>query len=287
MISGLLLRALALLLLPAAAFPAEVEIEGRFGQALPTYEQSYAYDPGPLAIAIPGFVTVNFEQRRPFVLDGQGGSTFGASVAVYPVASIGLEARFDSPAVKIEARGAVYRVTANLPAPLPDFSQDLAIDSGTVDVDRLQPLSLNLKLRTPGKVAFTISGGISYLPTIRIAAQQPIAFGAAGGNPILSQLSAGRVGFRAEVRSEDDRASKRIGGNAGAGFQVAVGPKVFLSAEARVFAFSKHQLDWEPVISGPLSGAEQALYEAIRPRLTPIEFNPTFFQATVGVAIRL
>jgi hypothetical protein len=273
--------------LPAVAFPGEVEIEGRFGQALPTYEQTYDYDPGALSVTIPGFTTVDLEQRAPFGLDGKGGTALGASVTLYPASAIGIEARFDSPSVKIEARGAVYHVTANLPAPLPDLSQDLAIDSGTVDVDRLQPLSLNLKLKTPGSVAFTLSGGVSYLPTIRIAAQQPIAFGAAGGNPLLSQLSAGRVSFRAEIRPEDDKASKRIGGNLGAGVSVAVGPKAFVSAEARVFTFSKHRLDWEPVIAGPLSFAEQALLDAVRPRLTPIEFNPTFFQATLGVAIRL
>jgi hypothetical protein len=281
------LMALLLAALPAAGSAGEIEIEGRFGQALPTYEQSYAYAPGTVSVTIPGLTTVNFEQRSPFTLKGQGGTTFGASFTLYPASSIGLEARFDSPAVKVEAQGAVYRVSANLPAPLPDLAQDLAIDSGTVDIDRLQPLSLNLKLRTPGKVAFTLSGGVSYLPTIRISAQQPIRFGDGGGNPLLSQLSAGRVSFRAAILPENDEGSSRIGGNLGAGFAATVGPRVRLTGDVRIFAFPKHRLDWEPVISGPLSIPEQALYDAIRPRLEPIEFNPTFFQATIGLAVRL
>jgi hypothetical protein len=279
--------AFVLAALAVRATAAEWEIEGRLGQALPTYKQTYAYDPGPLSIQLPGIGTVGFEQRSPFSFDGQGGSAYGASLTLYPAAAIGIEARFDSPAVNIEAHGAIYHVTANLPAPLPDIAQDVAIDSGTIDVDRLRPLSLNLKLRTPGHVAFTLSAGVSYLPAIRVTAQQPIGFAAASANPLLAPLNAGHLRFRAEIRPEDDKAVKRIGGNAGAGVSVAVSAKVRLSAEARVFAFSKHRLDWEPVISGPLSGAEQALFDTVRPRLSPIEFSPTFFQATVGVAIRL
>jgi hypothetical protein len=278
--------AILLAVLPAAVSAAEVEIEGRFGQALPLYEETYAYDPGGLSFTIPGLTTVAAAQRSPFTLDGTGSTTFGGSLTVYPTSSVGIEARIDAPAVQIEAKGAVYHITANLPSPLPDISQDFAVDSGTVHVDRLKPISLNLKLRTSGHVAFALSGGVSYLPTIHLDAQQPIGFSGAGDNPLLSQVRAGRVSFQAAIVPEEDQGSK-IGGNAGAGLSIAVGAKVFLSAEARVFAFPKHRLDWSPIIAGPLSAVEQAIYDEVRPRFQPIDFNPTFFQATVGLAIRL
>ena len=264
---------------------AQLEVSAHVGQALPFFEQTVTYDPGSATISIPGLANINLTQRGAFKLDGKGGSTIGGAVTLYFVPGFGLEGRIDSAALEIRPGGATYHVDIDLPAPLPDVSRDATFIDGTVDVDRLQPISLNLKLRTPGRVAFTLSGGVSILPDVHIDARQRLGIGITTFNNSNATVSIGSVVFRATVRPEDDDAAKRIGGNIGAGLRLGLGGPLALHAEARYFHFPKHELEWKPEIEGPLSPLEGNLLSALEGRIDPLEFYPAFFQATVGVSL--
>ena len=43
-----------------------------------------------------------------------------------------------------------------------------------MDFERIRPLSLNLKLRTPGRVRLALSGGLSYLPELNVVSAQAV-----------------------------------------------------------------------------------------------------------------
>jgi hypothetical protein len=273
-------------LLGTSALAGSVEVAIHAGQAFPFYEQTFSYDPGSTSFNIPGLTSVALRQDGGFELKGSGGSALGASVTFYVTPSVGLEARLDTAAIDIDTSGARYHVAADLPLPLPDLSTDVSLDGGTFDIDRLRPLSLNLKLRTPGRVAFAISGGVSYLPTVEATAEQPIGLGATGFNPASGGFNVATVKFRAAALPEDDELSNRIGVNAGLGVHVGVGENLALTLEGRGFLFPKHRLEWQPVLGGPLSFLEQPLLDRIRDEIDTVEFNPTFFQATIGLSLR-
>ena len=69
------------------------------------------------------------------------------------------------------------------------------------------------------------------------------------------------------------------------GGQIPIGKSVAFQAEGRAFRFSKQTLTWGPG-DGPLSPIEEALVKAAQERLDPVEFSPTFFQVTAGLALR-
>jgi opacity protein-like surface antigen len=270
--------------LAAEAAAVEIEIAGQVGLAMPTYEQTFTYDPGPLSVSFPPFGQITANQNGEFQAEGKGSSAFGGAITFYLAPSFGLEARVDSAGLDIETSGAVFHVSANLPAPIPDFSTNVDLGEGRFDVGRLQPLSLNVKLRTPGRVRLALSGGVSYLPSVEATAEQPIGLGITGIRG-LTMVDVGSLKFRAEAAPGDDDAGNRIGANVGAGVQIGLAAKVSLTLEARGFLFPKHELEWQPVIPGPLSILEQQLLDRIRDEVEPIEFNPTFFTVTAGLAI--
>jgi hypothetical protein len=197
----------------------------------------------------------------------------------------GIEARVDSAAVDIRTSGATYHVRVDLPAPLPDVAQDFRFADGEVEVDRLQPFSLNLKLKTPGRFSITASGGISYLPEVKIAARQRLGFGVPSIQQLNADFSVGSIVFRSSVKPDQADAGNRVGGNIGGGLRLKVGGPLTLVAEARYFHFPKHKIEWEPELTGPVTLVEDALLTELRRKLQPIEFYPAFFQATAGVAL--
>jgi opacity protein-like surface antigen len=141
-------------------------------------------------------------------------------------------------------------------------------------------LSLNLRLRTPGPLSAFASGGVSYLPGFRFVIRQPVE-AAIGDGPLIP---VGEVELPAEALPERE-GEGRWGWNVGGGLQVSVAPRVKLHAEARYFHFQRQTLTWgEPAGSGALSGLARDLVEAVAGELEPARFNPTFFQATGGIA---
>jgi hypothetical protein len=252
------------------------------GKAFPFYSQQFTYDPGPLSI--PG---VGVEQSGMFSLDAHGALTLSASAAWQFQGPVGIEARLDTADVTVDTTGATYRVSVHLPAPLPPLSTQVDLGHGRVDLDRLQPLSLNLRLRTNGAVGAALSGGISWLPSFRFTVSQPVGLGipSLGGN-VGRVVDVTTVGITAEAAPQGQGQS-RFGANVGATLRIGVAPRVTLVGDARYFWFGKETLHWGATVSNvPLPPLQDAVVGQIARGLPPIEFNPQYFHAAAGVAFR-
>ena len=262
-----------------AATPAhadwEVAVHG--GPNFPFYQQSFAFDPGPLGL--PGGAVI--DQDGLYRLDGKGGLSFGGALAFHPHPGIGLELRLDTADVSVRTGGVSYRVRVALPPPLGTLRSTVAFTEGEGDLERLRPVSLNLRLRSPGSTRVTASGGISYLPAFRFAIRQPIE-ASLGDGP---QFEVGRIGIPAEARPAEE-GDGRWGVNGGIGIERRVSARVRLQADGRYFRFQRQTLYWgQPTATGTLTPLQDQLVREITARLDPVRFNPTFFQATVGVAL--
>jgi hypothetical protein len=271
--------ALGVLLLPSVLSAAGLELVGYVGPVVSPYDQSVQLDPGGLVLPGGGVVPPGQALR----LDATGGNTFGGALTLYLADWVGVEVRLDAAKIDLQVTGATYRVLVDLPAPLPDAIGDLELGSGPMDMERVRPLSLNLKLRTSGRVALVLSGGLSYLPALRVVSAQAVQLRSVQipGIPAGSVLAT--VGLRAEAVPELEE-NGRYGTNAGLGLQIGLGEHVALVGEARGFIFQEHRLEWKSA-GGPLAGLEQALASQLEQRLAPVEFNPNFFQITAGLSL--
>jgi hypothetical protein len=269
----------ALLLVPVSASAAGLEITGYAGPIIPVYEQSVALDPSGLVLPGGGVLPAG----QALKLEGDGGNTFGGALTLYLADWFGLEGRIDAADLRLKTTGATYRVVVDLPAPLPDATGDLELGSGPMDVQRIHPLSLNLKLRSPGGLRLTLSGGVSYLPSLSVESAQAVQLRAVSvpGVPAGSTLAS--VGLRAEAAPQAEE-NGRWGANLGLGLQIGLGSNLALVAEGRAFVFQEHVLNWRRA-DGPLLPIEEALARELERRLDPVEFNPNFFQVTAGLAL--
>jgi opacity protein-like surface antigen len=264
-------------LLPLAASAGDIELAGYAGPAVPFYDQTFRYDPGTLVSPFRG---VTIEQQGVFRLEAKGGLAFGGGLAWYVVGPVGLEARIDTAGADVRTTGAHYQVSVALPAPLPPLSSDLDLGTGTVNLDRLRPLSLNVKIRTPGSVRLTVSGGASYLPAFGFGVTETVGLGVTGLDGRRAHIDVATLAFRAQRVDEG-----HWGWNVGGGGQVKLAPHVALLAEARYFQFGQESLGWSRADSRPLSRFEEALLREVERRLPPVAFAPKFFQVTAGIAV--
>ena len=271
--------AAALWLAGAPALAADWEAAVWAGPTFPGFEQSFEFDPG--SVTIPGVVV---DEAGVFRMDGSGGIAFGGSLAFHPVPIFGIEARIDTADVDVATSGASYDLSANIP-PFGPVRATVAFTEGEGDLERLTPVSLNLRLRAPGTLGLFVSGGVSYLPGFRFAIRQPVEF-ALGDGPLIP---VGEVILPAEALPEAE-GEGRWGWNAGGGVQVRVAPRVRLMAEGRYFWFQSQTLFWgEPAGSGALGGVAGnivgPIVRQIAGELEPVQFNPAYWQAAAGVAL--
>jgi hypothetical protein len=266
--------------LAAGAEAGGVELAAFAGPSFPRYEQSFRYDPGTIAPPLPG---ITIQQAGLFQLDASGGLALGASATWSFAGPLGIEARVDSPDVEIAAHGARYDVSADLPPPLPDLRTAVELGAGSVALDRLRPLSLNLRLATPGPVRLVASGGVSYLPELAFTVVQTVGLGVVGVDGRRSQAEVATLSIRAEAAPNAGRGG-RLGLNAGGGLRLSVLPRVSVLVDARAFVFRSHTLVWSRGASA-LPPLQEALWREVERRLEPVELDPTLFQATAGLAI--
>jgi len=269
---------LAVLAAPALAVAGELELTGYAGYTFPFYSQTLQYDPGPVTVPIPG---VTVEQGGTFALEASGGPAFAGGVAFYVTGGFGFEVRYDRADITVETQASSYTVRVGLPAPLDPVVADLALAEGTADLKAAAPFSLNLKLRTPGSVKLTVSGGASRLGDLEFQVQQTIGLGVIAFNLDQSNIQVGTIGVKATSVAEST-----WGGNLGLGLQIPIGEHGALVLEGRGFYFPKRTVEWQPVVDRPLSAIELALLARLQERLPPVEFEPWWVQATVGFAIR-
>jgi hypothetical protein len=269
------LSVVACLLASAARADWEFAVHG--GPTFPFYQQSIAFDPGPISGAAGAVITQSGEYR----LDGRGGLSFGAALAYHPHPAVGLELRVDTADVDVRTGGSSYRF--RVPVPLfGTFDSTVSFTEGEGDLKRLRPVSLNLRLRSPGAFRVTASAGVSYLPVFRFAIRQPIAAGFGSGGP---QVEVAEILLPAEALPEQE-GDGRWGVNGGVGLQIPIGAHLHVQADGRYFTFQRQTLYWgEPQATGALTPLQDELVREITARLDPARFNPTFFQATVGLAL--
>jgi hypothetical protein len=264
----------------AAAGGFEVAVVG--GKVFPFYEQSFEYDPGRLDSPIPG---ATIEQRGVFRLDASGALALGGGLSYFPTPHFGIELRLDTADVSVPITGAVYRVRADLPAPLPDLSTDVDLGQGEVDLERLRPVSLGLRLRSSGRTRVGVSAGVSYLPAFRFVAVQGVGLGVPALRGGRIDLDLARVSLRAEALPEEE-GEGRLGVQAGATLERALSPRVGLVAEFRYFHYQRQTLRWGPPRTDvPLPALQQEIVRQVQSRLEPVSFNPTFFHAAAGMVL--
>jgi hypothetical protein len=269
---------LGLLLLPASADPGELELAVYAGQVVPTYEQSFTYDPGPLPFSIPG---VSVEQQGAFRLDARGALALSGGATWFFSRHAGLEARVDTADVSVPATGARYRIRLDLPAPLPDLTRDVDLGEGELDLERLLPVSLNLRGRVGRMPRVSASAGLTYLPALRVAARASV------GIPDVDARGRDlRVLEGAVLAGIEDESGHRLGVNAGIGLQVPLGTRVSLAADVRYFRFGTSTLRWfGPRVDGLPQAVRERLQQQIEASLDPIRFTPSVFHASAGLSV--
>ena len=227
---------LCAMLSATVAAAGEAEATVRAGLIFPFYSQSFQFDPGPFLRGT--FPSVVVEPVQDLRLEGRGGLAFGGGLAWYAARGIGLEARVDTAGLSVSSRAALVHVRLPLPSPLPPLSTDLAVPA-TTDIDRLAPVSLNLVARTAGNVRLRVSGGLSYLPSVRFSVRSGIET----ASPLFASLPIARLVVRAEAQP-GGQGESRLGFNAGAGVALPLSNGLSLEVEARSFRFRRQTLAW-------------------------------------------
>ena len=271
----------AALAAPAVASAAELELAGYAGYTFPFYSQTFAYDPGPIDIPIPG---VEIEQGGEFDLKAKGGATFAGGLTFYATDTFGFELRLDSAGMTVDTPSSTYSVRLDVPSPHDPVVADLDLTKGTGEVHGLRPWSLNVKLRSWGdSVRFTTSGGLSRLGSLELAIDPTVALGVVAVNLETNELEISTVRLRGATAAESESS---WGGNLGLGIQINIGERGALVLEGRGFYFPKRTIEWERGIPEALPPLEEELLERVLERLDPIELKPWWAQATIGFAIR-
>jgi len=208
-------KALALLLaLPALAGAGELELTAYGGRTFPFYSQTFKYDPGPVTVPIPG---VTVEQGGSFELKASGGAAFAGGMTFYVTGGFGFEVRYDHADITIDTQSSAYNVRVGLPAPLDPVVASLTLTEGTADLNAAAPLSLNLKLRTGGRVRLTASGGASRLGDLSSPCSRRSASGVIAVDLEQNHIQIGTIGLQATGVAG---AGSSWGGNLGLGLQI-------------------------------------------------------------------
>ncbi|HSK10134.1 MAG TPA: hypothetical protein VK911_11190 [Vicinamibacterales bacterium] len=262
---ALTLLASALLLAPRAAPAQHLDLTVFVGQAYPVLDGDLVLR-APSVPSLPG-VDVTASQTPELRVDG--GSVFAVAIA-FGGDILGIEGRLDATDVGFDATGARYTLRSTTP-PFQGLDGSVSIANGRFDVKRLNLLSLNLRLRTPGPIGLVASGGLSYLPDIEISGSVPLSAEVAG-NVLLPPVQP-----RLRLTARPGESEHRWGVNAGAG--VRVGGRVSLVAEARIFYFRDYQLQFG------LEGGLPYLDELVD-SIESFRFEPVFVNAQAGLSVR-
>lgn len=248
---------------PAAAQHADLTVF--LGRAFPVLDGRLVLR----APSVPSLPGVDVTASRTPELRTDGGLVFGAALAL-ELGLIAVEGRYDGTDVGFDVRGAHYDLRTAA-GPFEGLTGSLAIGDGRLDVRRLNVLSLNVRFRTPGAVGLAASGGLSYLPDIRVGGSVPLDLQLAG-LPVLPALQP-----RLRLVATPDQSAHRWGLNAGAG--VRVGGRVALVAEARIFYFRSYELQFD--LDDPVPFLDELLAG-----LDIIRFEPVILNAQAGLAFR-
>ena len=262
-IAAVLLAFAAVATTPQRVCAQAVDLTVFAGLAYPLYDERLTIRPGDLSI--PGVEVTS--QSSP-VFTGNGGAVFGAALGV-ELGVVGLEGRFDSIGAAIDFSGVRYDLRGTT-LPFQGLTATIAASPGRFEAERISVLSVNARIRTPGRINVVASGGLSYLPDLSVSGSVPLTVDA----PQLPPL-----GFNAglTLRATPGQDSHRFGVNGGAG--IRFGGPVAVVGEVRAFYFREYELrlgtaDGPQILDDLLAGAD------------PVRFRPLFLNAQVGLAFR-
>ena len=248
---------------PSRALAQHIDVTIFGGLAYPRYDERLTFQPP--APSLSGVeVTVN---ESP-TLRGDGGPVVGAALGL-EFGLIGIEGRYDSVGAGLEFTGARYDLRGTS-FPFQGLTASIVAAPGRFDAERISLLSLNARLRTPGRISVSVSGGLSYLPDIDTSGSVPL-------NVETPQLPP--LGFDAALtlRGTPGQSEHRLGLNGGAGLRL--GGRIGLQAEVRGFYFREYELRFASV-GGP------ALLGELLADADPVKFSPVFVNAQICIAFR-
>jgi hypothetical protein len=234
------------------------------GRAFPIYDERLTLRPGSPSIPGVDVTVAGLPELR-----ADGGPVFGAALA-FEVGIFGIEGRLDATDVGLDFTGARYDLRGAEP-PFEGLTASLIASAGRFDADRINLLSLNARLRTPGPIGVVASGGVSYLPDIRVTGSVPLAV-QAPALPVLPGLDAALT-----LRATPGQTEHRFGVNGGVGLRA--GGRIALMAEVRGFYFREYELRF-----GTESGPD--VLDDLLAGVAPVRFRPVFVNAQAGLVIR-
>jgi hypothetical protein len=234
------------------------------GRSYPVYNEQLRF-----IAALPVFPRVAVRETGPLEITTDSGAVFGGALAV-EFGLVAVEGRVDVTAVGFDLSGTRYDLIATAPTTVQIAS--ITIDRSRLDAERLKLWSLNVRVRTPGRIALVASGGLSYLPGITIGGVIPVTVDAPGLQDPAT------VDAELRLIATPGKQEHRWGLNGGAGVRIG-GDRVALMAEARAFYFREFELR--------LSGANGPdLLNAVASGIPAIRFEPVIVNAQAGVVFR-
>lgn len=275
MIRAATVSAVAIVVASATAATAqgwEVSILG--GWTAPTFEETLVFDPD---IDLPNVPGGSIRQNGVFELKAKGSFALGGSVSYFFNEHVAIEGRIDTINFDIDTIGPQFQADVDLGFPA---TAVLDVGMGSINVERLYPLSVNLKARTGGSARFVASGGLSYLRQVRFNARQPVSLGIGGFGIPAFELASVVLEAGALANASDSR----WGFNVGAGFEIDVSSTVAIVGDIRVHSFEPQSFVWQRS-ENPSSELEEILIEQLE-MLPPIEIELIYFQVTGGVSFR-
>ena len=202
-------------------------------------------------------------------LRADGGAVFGGVLGV-SFGVLGIEGRIDATQVGLEFSGARYDLRGTS-FPFDGLTASIILAPGRFDTNRIPLLSVNGRFTTPGPIALTASGGLSYLPDIDVTGSIPLAVDAPA-IPGLPEFDA-----RLRLRASPDESGHRFGLNGGVG--IRVGGRVALMGEVRGFYFGDYDLRFS-------SEQGDGLIDDLLAQAATVSFRPVFVNAQVGLTFR-
>jgi hypothetical protein len=240
------------------------------GPTIATYKQTFAFTGGS-----PQVQFARLTVKDAPTLDANGGLAYGASATFFLSDSFGLEGRLDSVDIDLQSFGGNYTLELGPPGS-PVSTLPVTLGDGQTDLQRVKPLSLNLRFQSQGRVGIGLSGGISYMPAIGINAAPTLT---------VANLNASfPISLTATPVNPDQ--THHMGFNGGVTVQIKIAGGFALLGEARGFTFKRSELKWQSKQTGALSTVEKALLESIAAQLEIPQFTPGFWAARAGLAFR-
>lgn len=232
------------------------------GLAFPLYDERFG-------VRTPSFPGVEVSVPGSPDIKADGGGVFGAALGV-SVGIFAIEGRVDATQVGLEFSGARYNLRGT-GFPFDGLTASIILAPGRFDADRIPLMSINGRITTPGPIAVFVSGGLSYLPDIKISGSIPLAVEAPG----IAGLP--EFGSTLRLRASPGQSGGRTGVNGGAGLRV--GGRVALIAEVRGFYFGEYELRFS-------SEEGDDLIDELLAAAAPVSFRPVFVNAQVGITFR-